>query len=163
MIKPLLLATLLALHLSAYEIVIDKTLQAPKMEKVEKKSTLTRDNSKEIVHDSATGLMWQDDSAAKSVQKDWEDAKAYCQNLTHGGYNDWYLPTISELESLADYSKVNPAIKEGFKNVASSVYWSSSPYVSDSQYAWYVYFNFGNSGYYDKTNEFYVRCARAGQ
>ncbi len=87
MIKKIVLATLLTLPLIAYEIVIDKTFIAPI---IDKESIFTRDNSKEIVTDSVTGLMWQDDSSAKSVKKDWEDAKAYCQNLTHGGYNDWY-------------------------------------------------------------------------
>ena len=160
MIKKIVLATLLTLPLIAYEIVIDKTFIAPK---IDKESIFTRDNSKEIVTDSVTGLMWQDDSSAKSVKKDWEDAKAYCQNLTHGGYNDWYLPSISELESLADVSKQNPAIKEGFKNVASSFYWSSSPNVSGSKNAWYVYFSYGSSYSSYKTYEYYVRCARAGQ
>ena len=156
MIKKILLATLITLPLIAYEIIIDKTSQ------VGKKSTLTRDNSKEIVIDR-TGLMWQDDSRAKSVELDWEGAKAHCQNLTHRGYNDWYLPSISELESLADYTK-SPAIKEGFKNVASSYYWSSSLGVSDSKGAWGVYFrDDGYSGSYNKTYKYYVRCARAGQ
>ena len=157
MIKPLLLATLLALHLSAYEIVIDITST------MKKQSSFIRDNSKEIVRDSATGLMWQDDSGAMSVQKNWEGAKSHCQNLTHGGYNDWRLPTISELESLADVSKQNLAIKEEFKNVASSSYWSSSPDVSDSKNAWRVGFDGGYSDTYNKTDEYYVRCARAGQ
>ena len=155
--KSILITTLLALHLNAYEIVIDKTST------MEKQTGFTRDNAKEILTDKARGLMWQDDSSAKSVQKDWEGAKSHCQNLRHAGFDDWRLPTISELESLADVSKQAPAIKEGFKNVASSLYWSSSPFVSGSKGAWYVLFNYGYSSNGYKTGTFYVRCARAGQ
>ncbi|EDZ62237.1 hypothetical protein SMGD1_0612 [Sulfurimonas gotlandica GD1] len=159
MIKKLLLIVLISISAFGVEIVIDKTVKKLDI----KKSTLKRDDVKEVVKDITTGLMWQDDSRAKSVKKDWNDAKEYCQNLSHGGYNDWYLPTIIELESIADYSKVNPAIKEGFKNVTSSNYWSSSVNVPVSEYAWYVYFDNGYSLYYRQTSKYYVRCARAGQ
>ena len=60
----------------------------------------TRDDSKEIVTDKVTGLQWQDNSEAKTVSKNWSDAKSYCEALTLGGHNDWRLPTIEELESM---------------------------------------------------------------
>ena len=126
-------------------------------------STFLRENSKEVVINSFTGLMWQDDNRSNSVEKDWSDAKAYCQNLVHAGYDDWYLPSISELETLVDTKKQSPAIKQGFKNVSSSFYWSSSSDVSDSHSAWYVYFKPGYIDSYDKSDEYNVRCVRVGQ
>ncbi len=50
------------------------------------------------VRDTETGLMW----AAKDNGEDldWYDAKKYCKNYTGGGYADWRLPTLDELEGL---------------------------------------------------------------
>ena len=41
--------------------------------------------SGEIVTDTKLGLMWQDNSKAKSTKKKWKSAKNYCQNLSFGG------------------------------------------------------------------------------
>jgi len=158
----LLLITLLTISVFGVEIVIDKTVKKLDIT-VENKSKFTRDDVKEVVFDSATSLMWQDDSHAKSVKKDWSDAKSYCQNLTHAGYDDWYLPSIKEIETLADTTRYNPAIKKEFKNTVSSNYWSSSPYVSNSKHVWGVDFKYGHSYNRSKTFELCVRCARAGQ
>ncbi|MDQ7044259.1 MAG: DUF1566 domain-containing protein [Sulfurimonas sp.] len=51
-----------------------------------------------IVSDSVTGFMWQDDSRAKNVKRDWSGAKKYCKSLNFTGYDDWHVPSISELE-----------------------------------------------------------------
>jgi len=118
-----------------------------------------------VVVDDKTGLMWQDDNAVKSVKKSWYGAKSYCEELRMDGYDDWTLPTRAQLLSITDKTEYKPAIKDGFSNVASasSNYWSSSSDVSNSTYAWYVYFNYGYSSSNYKTDERYVRCVRAGQ
>ena len=115
------------------------------------------------VIDKITGLMWQDDKASATEQKEWHDVKEYCQNLRLDGYDDWKLPTVEQLLSITDKTKQNPAIISGFQNVVSGLYWSSSPYVSDSNLAWYVGFNFGYSSSNGKYSYYYVRCVRAGQ
>ena len=160
MLQKLLLSTMLTLSLFGVEIVINKSQEIPQ---IPQKSPFVRDSAKEIVTNIKTGLVWQDDASVKSVIKNWSDAKHYCKNINFAGYSDWYLPTISQLESLVDTKSYNPAIKKEFKNVISSGYWSSSPGVSDSSSAWHVYFEYGNSSYYGKANNNYVRCARAGQ
>ena len=159
----LILLFIINSSLFSYEIIIDKTRKVDFSTFERNNATFERNNQKEVVVDSATGLMWQDNSDAQNVKKTWSDAKSYCKNLSYSGYSDWYLPTISELESLVDTKRYNPAIKKGFKNIISSYYLSSSPLVSGSKYAWYMDFKNGNSYYYNKTNSRYVRCARAGQ
>ena len=151
--------------LSAYEIVIDKTL---KQENKKIKSNYTyppliRDDRTHTVYDPSTKLMWQDNSEAKTIKKDLEGAKNYCRDLNFAGFNDWRLPTIKELETIVDVSRYPNAYKKGFNNFTSSDYWSSSSDVSDSSYAWGVDFKYGNSLNYNKALKGYVRCARAGQ
>jgi len=119
--------------------------------------------AKSVVVDKSTGLMWQDNAAAKSVKRDFAGAKSYCSELVLSGYDDWFLPTHEQLQTITDKRRYNPAMKSIFKNVISSDYWSSSPNVSTSYNAWYVYFKGGNSYYDSKTFKYYVRCARAGQ
>ncbi|MFT7004188.1 MAG: hypothetical protein ACJAWW_001541 [Sulfurimonas sp.] len=116
-----------------------------------------------VVVDKKTDFMWQDNLDAKSVQKNWQGAKNYCEALTLEGYNDWFLPRQEQLLTISDKTKYNPAIKEEFKNVASSYYWSSSTYVSIPEHAWGVYFKHGNSYYDDKQRERFVRCVRSAK
>ena len=109
-------------------------------------------------------LEWQDNSQAKTTNLNWSEAKEYCQNLSLSGHDDWRLPSIKELQSIADVSRYNPAIKRGFTNVnTSSDYWSSSEGVSDAKYAWIVSFKYGNTNGYTKSYEYCVRCVRARQ
>ena len=50
-----------------------------------------------MYHDSTTGLTW-----SKRTKVNWNNngAESYCAELYEGGYNDWRLPTISELRTL---------------------------------------------------------------
>ena len=82
----------------------------------------------------------------------WSEALAVCQNKSLSGYNDWYLPSRSELHELY----LNREAVGGFANER---YWSSSEYYYD--YAWYQYFNSGNQNYYYKYDSYRVRAVRA--
>ena len=111
-----------------------------------------------IATDSATGLVWQDNSEAKTNKKDWNGAKSYCENLTLGGY-DWRLPNIFELTTLIDNTKSEkPYVIDGIKNIDSIRYWSSSTFVDNIDYAWRVRFNRGDDDMESKTLRNYVRC-----
>ena len=117
-----------------------------------------------VVIDKKTNIMWQDNRDSKSLEKDYNSAKNYCKKLNLNGYDDWYLPTYEQLLTITDKSKYNPSIKSEFKNITSNGnYWSSSPNVSYSKYAWNVYSVTGEPYNFNKTTKLYVRCARAGQ
>ena len=115
------------------------------------------------VKDNDTGLIWQDNHDAKTIKRDWQGAKEYCQELTLAGYDDWRLPTIKELQSIVDIKRYKPAIKKTFKYVASMYYWSSSKDVSDVKFAWGVYFGDGNTNGNTRSSECFVRCVRGRQ
>jgi len=123
----------------------------------------TRDDSKEIVTDNITGFMWQDDSEAKTLYLSWQGAKDYCDGSTLGGYSDWRLPAVEELESIVDYGRNNPSIDPTFKNVENAWYWSSTSPSGYTYGAWVVYFNNGIVSQNNKDNNDYLRCVRAGR
>ncbi len=92
------------------------------------------DNDDSTITDEATGLMWaQDDSG---VGMEWEEALAYAENSEYAGYDDWRLPNIKELQSIADYSGAFPAMDTSVFNLTELVnimnqtdypfYWSST-------------------------------------
>ena len=83
-----------------------------------------------------------------------EDAIKYCENLGPG----WRTPTDKELESIVDRSKCNPASK--LPDTVSSNYWSSTANADNTDYAWYVNFNYGYVYGDLKSISYYVRAVR---
>jgi len=124
-----------------------------------------RNDTKEIVTDNNTGLMWQDDAEAASVSDVWADAINYCENKELGGYADWRMPNIRELLSIREESAHEPAISSVFQNTAWSGYWSSSTYkvFGAVEAAWTIWFDYPAMYFGAKSSESYnVRCVRGG-
>ncbi len=59
------------------------------------------DNSDGTVSDLNTGFLWEKTPTFDTYQH--EDAVSYCESLEAGDYDNWRMPTIKELYSLADY------------------------------------------------------------
>jgi len=79
-----------------------------------------------VVNDQATGLMWE--KSISESDMDWASALAYCSIQTTGGYTDWRLPDIRELDSIIDFSTDTPALDKAFTmNNPSLWLWSGSP------------------------------------
>jgi len=122
-----------------------------------------RDDIKEVVLDTKTNLIWQDNSDSKTIKKSWSEAITYCEDLTLAGYSNWHLPNFNELYYLANRDKYNPAMDSGFNNLLNSGYWTSTTYADDSSSAWVVNFNYGHDYDDDKGYDYYVRCVRDGE
>jgi hypothetical protein len=125
-----------------------------------------KDNGDGTVTDKSTGLIWQKDSTCGMT---WDQALAYCDSLSLGGYTDWRLPNIKELRSLVDYCRYNPAINSiYFLDTANSWYRSSTTYASYTDEAWGVHFDhgygagFGSGTHSKKNSDQCVRAVRGG-
>jgi hypothetical protein len=75
------------------------------------------------------------DIVAQSGNIAADSAAAYCNDLSYGGYVDWFLPSKDELNQMY----VNKTTIGGF---VEAEYWSSSEY--DASNAWYQLFINGN-------------------
>jgi hypothetical protein len=93
------------------------------------------DNRNGTISDLRTGLMWSKTDNGFDIN--WDDAKEYCEKLELAEFNDWRLPTISELKTLIDKQQFSIAsnkqgeIKALPINIApifslgSFIFWSS--------------------------------------
>ncbi len=141
----------------------------------------------DVVVDQLTGLMWtrdanlmpgrdpgwDNDYIANDGRVTWKHALDYVTKLNnenYQGYSDWRLPNINELESLINAEMTNPATwlnGQGFSNVQSYPYWSSSTWAVYFEFEWFVDMSNGemsldgNSYNYFANN--YVWPVRSGQ
>jgi hypothetical protein len=105
----------------------------------------------DCITDNLTGLMWVRDLNTINIDsgttRNWSNALAAIAGLNRiGGYSDWYLPTVNELQSLVNYAEPSPAAwlnTQGFVNVRAGNYWSSTSYAPGTHDAWLVDFNYG--------------------
>jgi hypothetical protein len=88
--------------------------------------------------DPATGLNWTTEDNGADVN--WSQATAYCSNLRLGGYSDWRLPTIDELQGIYDANAGVQHIKGNLKR-SGNFLWSNSQ--NSTGRAWYIYLRNG--------------------
>ena len=117
------------------------------------------------VTDNLTGLMWV--RSPDSVTRTWQQALDYANGLSLCGYTDWRLPNVNELESMVNTEEPDSASwlnTQGFSNVQSHNYWSSTSYANYTGYAWIVYMWNGDVyAFYKSYNDYYVWPVRSGQ
>ena len=129
------------------------------------------DNHDGSVTHKRTGLVWQ----RCAVGQTWTgltcsgtaDAYSYDQAIaltsSFAGHSDWRVPNANDLASIVKYDGSYPAINTTiFPNTPSNAFWSSSPYVGNTDYAWNVYFSNGLVDY-DRYSSLPVRLVRASQ
>jgi hypothetical protein len=104
------------------------------------------DNGDGTINDALTGLIWLKDAACFTMLH-WNEALTSAAQLGNGacGLTDgsvagqWRMPNSTELESLVDVSRSNPAISTGnpFVNIGAT-YWSSTTYRGVTSNAWVI-------------------------
>ena len=116
--------------------------------------------------DETTGLMWQQGGSSEEMV--YIEAAEYIIELNqkrHAGFNDWRLPTLSELKALTTGTEaVSSGNMRAFTGVQSFYYWSSTTSAYHTDYAWGVALNYGPV-YRDakSSNCGYVWPVRGGQ
>ncbi|MDR9375146.1 MAG: DUF1566 domain-containing protein [Schleiferiaceae bacterium] len=89
-------------------------------------------------------------------------AAKICDDYSGGGYNDWFLPSIQELEYMYFNRAIIDSTSEanGGNSFKSSEYWSSTE--SDYNEAWYFFFwNISNIDDRQRSSKHFVRAIRA--
>ncbi|HOO77492.1 MAG TPA: DUF1566 domain-containing protein [bacterium] len=125
------------------------------------------DHGDGTVTDNVTGLMWPTDGTGAGCfngqTATWAEALDYCNTLTFAEHNDWRLPNVRELLSLADYGRTTPCLDTGiFINTIVGYHWTSTPDDSGTS-AWSVHFYDGDLHVWNKTvYGLYVRPVRGG-
>jgi hypothetical protein len=120
---------------------------------------------------STLGARSLSDGAAntEAMNDDAHPAAQFCRKLTIGGFDDWYLPSRTELnllcEAFTPTSGGNPEQTtaaafqdEGPEAFAEEWHWSSTEFSSD--YAWFQLFGAGDQTGGDKNDRFRCRAVR---
>ena len=126
------------------------------------------------VHDKDNKYTWYDSNPATNggnagTPGDGTDTEDFIDALnaeSFGGYTDWRLPTIKELDLIVNLGTYNPAIDTAyFPNTVSSIYWSSSTIAGLTGSAWGIHFisGYGHVNLSYKSSAYYVRAVRGGQ
>jgi len=123
------------------------------------------DNDDGTITDYTTMLMWQ--KIGSDYGLNFQEAESYVYDMNHtdfGGYSDWRLPTMDELNSLITRSEnrdglfIDPIFYSDTRY--DTRYWSSSIAPSDISKVWVVAFEIGNGHYGSKSRRLYVRAVR---
>ena len=112
-------------------------------------------SSQKRVIDRNLGLEWQ--QTVTNQKYTWENAAAYCGNLTYGGHSDWRLPTPHELFTIVDNSR-NTFDKIFFADTPSQL-WTSKATLFYSDRAW-VMTSYGNLDIEAISSPLPVMCVR---
>jgi hypothetical protein len=154
------------------------------------------DNGDGTVTDHNTGLQWEKKDQSGGIH-DWSKTYTWCgascynTNIMDGtitstflaglnagsgfaGHTDWRIPKMNELQSLANYENVGPAVDPAFNTACAASctvtscsctgqsfeYWSSTTYHGNSIGAWVVFFGDGTVLSSSKDGIDYARAVR---
>jgi hypothetical protein len=159
-------------EVTSYDTGEDEDLEE---EEIAPPTTRFKDNGDGTVTDPETGLMWTKDANLPGDTMLFHQALDYIEEMNEGkypnfGYTDWWLPTLSELRSLIDYTNFTRwghIIPSGhpFQNVQSLNFNDrrSTTYLSNSDYPLFVSLYCRLVGHNVKSCYGYVWPVRGGE
>lgn len=89
------------------------------------------DNGNSTVSHVPSGLMWHKNTSVVNTLSYYSNAATTCVTSTTGGWDDWYMPSIDQLQTLRDLRYANPVTSSLFQ-VNSGYYLSSSTEVGST-------------------------------
>lgn len=130
-----------------------------KMDKAlaELRKTEARDRT---YRDADTRLMWP--TRDNGTDLEWQEAIDYCDELQHGGWEDWRLPTLTELEDIEAMWSLRPYKTADPITLTSCCTWSSDRIDEDN--AWNFNYRFRRSfrGHVSYSLSLRALCVRDG-
>ena len=137
-----------------------------RLDAIEAKLGIVRDERFKIMEcnevlDTKTGLTW-----IRHLPNDamiWDKAMDCYKNNAL-----WRIPTIQELLTLMDYTvccsdkRLALPNDHPFINVQQSNYWSATPYIYDTNMAWYINISYGHISSFSKSDRLYVWPIKKG-
>lgn len=128
------------------------------------------DNGDNTITDLNTNLMWAKCAEGQSgnscnvggtINFNWGQALNVVLDSRLGGYSDWRLPNIKELQSLVAYDAYNPSIDaDFFPATPLQSFWSASARAYGAIYTWHVNFYDGRTFYLARNSMGAVRMVR---
>jgi hypothetical protein len=123
----------------------------------------TGTNDWACTRDNVTGLIWEVKTPANATATfTFADASAVHAAAVNTaqlcGSADWRVPARRELLSMVQHGRSGPAIDTTFfPNVRSSFYWSSDIFALNTDFAWSVSFNVGDTNASNQAVDNHVR------
>ena len=136
-------------------------------------------NSNGTISDELTSLTWEvkegsDGTPNLSNPTDpdnsysWDDLNGFILLLNatnYGGFTDWRIPTVKELETILDLSiaEPGPTINNTlFPNCKAGSYWTADTDIDNPAMAWAIDFSNSLDRISAKTDTFSIRAVRGG-
>lgn len=112
----------------------------------------------------AVGQLWKNGTAiGETKSMTWSEAMKIAEIFNKeavGGFTNWRLPTLQELERIIEKDKI-PSINQAvFVKTPQIGFWSSSLYDSNNNYAYVINFRNGSSSYEHIDKSHAVRLVR---
>ena len=143
------------------------------------------DNGDGTITDHNTKLVWEkksSDGSIHDVNAGYAWANAFAVHIAglnaanFAGHDDWRLPNVRELQSIANYENFNPSVSSEFNTACmpgattvltgscttAAQYWASTTSARAPTFAWAVIFSDGLVGEFSKAFVFRVRAVRGG-
>ena len=105
----------------------------------------------------------ENNGTCTTQQCDTQGYRTWLNQQTLCGFNDWRMPTASELVSIAHTTQTSTAIDAHFfPNALKPRFYTRNSHAKDPSLAWYVYFSDASMSFTNKFDPSHLRLVRGG-